>query len=77
MDGNATFRGRVINGQTSKPVNEAELEAVGEFVIRSYLNVTEKPKTYEDWLQFCNTFSEALPASIGSVKLIPLNTSAE
>jgi len=73
MDGNATFHGRIINGQTGRPVNEAEMDAVGKFVIRSYLNVTEKPRTYEDWLQLCNTFSDALPASVGSVRLVPLN----
>jgi len=54
MDGNATFQGRIINGQTGRPVNEAELEAVGKFVIRSYLNITEKPKTVEGWLDFCS-----------------------
>jgi hypothetical protein len=54
MDGNATFQGRIINGQTGKPINEAELEAVGKFVIRSYLNITEKPETVEGWLDFCS-----------------------
>ena len=75
MDGNATFHGRVINGQTGRPVTEAEMDAAGQFVIRSYLNVTEKPRTYEDWLQLCNTFSEDLPASVGPLKLVPLNNS--
>ena len=61
MDGNATFRGRVINGQTGKPANEAELEAVGKFVIRSYLNITEKPETPEDWLGFCAGLDDDTP----------------
>ena len=76
MDGNATFQGRVINGQTGRPVTEAEMDAAGQFVIRSYLNVTEKPRTYEDWLQLCNTFSDDLPASVGPLKLVPLNNSS-
>lgn len=58
MDGNATFQGRIINGQTGKPVNEAELDAVGEFVIRSYLNITEKPKTIDNWLGFCSELDQ-------------------
>jgi hypothetical protein len=54
MDGNATFQGRIINGQTGKPVTEAEMDAVGQFVIRSYLNITEKPDTVAGWLDFCS-----------------------
>jgi hypothetical protein len=61
MDGNATFQGRIINGQSGKPVNEAELEALGKFVIRSYLNITEKPKTPEDWLSFCAGLDDDTP----------------
>lgn len=61
MDGNATFRGRVINGQTGKPVSEAEMDAVGQLVIRSYLNITEKPKTPEDWLEFCVGLDDDTP----------------
>ena len=73
MDGNATFRGRIINGQTGRPVTEAEMDAVGEYVLRSYLNISEEIKTPEDWLGFCASFSDALPASVGPVKLVPEN----
>jgi len=76
MDGNATFRGRIINGQTGRPVTEAEMDAVGEYILRSYLNISEEIKTPEDWLGFCASFSDALPASIGPVKLIPENSTA-
>ncbi|MDD1761471.1 MAG: hypothetical protein LUQ59_04500 [Methanothrix sp.] len=61
MDGNATFQGRIINGQTGRPVAEAEMDAVGQFVIRSYLNVTEKPETPEDWLGFCAGLDDDTP----------------
>lgn len=74
MDGNATFRGRIINGQTGRPATEAEMDAVGEYILRSYLNISEPIKTPEDWLGFCATFSDALPASVGPVKLVPENS---
>jgi hypothetical protein len=74
MDGNATFRGRIINGQTGKPLTETEMDAVGEYILRSYLNISEEIKTPEDWLGFCASFSDELPASIGPVKLIPENS---
>ncbi|MCK9571052.1 hypothetical protein M0R72_19040 [Candidatus Pacearchaeota archaeon] len=73
MDGNATFRGRIINGQTGKPLTKTEMDAAGEYILRSYLNVSEPIKTPEDWLGFCATFSDALPASVGPAKLIPEN----
>jgi hypothetical protein len=76
MDGNATFRGRIINGQTGRPVTEAEMDAVGEYILRSYLNISEEIQTPEDWLGFCASFSDALPVSVGPVKLIPENSTA-
>ncbi len=78
MDGNATFRGRVINGQTGEPVNEAEMEAVGEFVIRSYLNITEEIETPDDWLGFCGPVDKDLILSGDAndgIYIIPLNDS--
>jgi hypothetical protein len=76
MDGNATFRGRIINGQTGRPLTETEMDAVGEYVLRSYLNISEPIKTPEDWLGFCASFSDSLPASIGPAKLVPINGTA-
>lgn len=64
MDGNATFRGRIINGQTGRPVTESEMDAVGELVIRSYLNITDIPDTPEDWLEFCKTLEDRLPSGL-------------
>jgi hypothetical protein len=52
--GNATFQGRIYNGRSGKPVAEEEMDAIGKFVVRSYLNITEPIKTSQDWLQFCN-----------------------
>jgi len=66
MDGNATFRGRIINGQTGKPVTESETDAVGQFFIRSYLNISKPPKTVEDWLAFCSELDD-LP---GGAKIV-------
>ena len=77
MDGNATFQGRIINGLTGRPVNEAEMDAVGQFVIRSYLNITEKPETLDEWLNFCSGLDQDMildPATRG-IYVAPLNTS--
>ncbi len=53
--GNATFQGRIINGETGRPVNEAEADAVGKFFVRSYLNISKPPTTTEGWLDFCES----------------------
>ncbi len=54
MDGNATFQGRIIDASTGKPADATQMTAVGEFVLRSYLNLTEPIRTPEDWLEFCS-----------------------
>lgn len=76
MDGNATFRGRVINGQTGRPVTESEMDAVGKMVIRSYLNVSKPINTTEGWLDFCMGVEQGLPAD-ASLKIVPVNMTEE
>jgi len=76
MDGNATFRGRIYSTEEGRPLTAEEMDAVGKLMIRSYLNITQPIKTPEDWLGFCASFSDSLPASVGPVKLVPLNGTA-
>jgi hypothetical protein len=71
MDGNATFHSKIVNGQSGKPVTESETDAVGKMVMSSYLNITT-PKTYDDWLAFCNSFGDSLP---GDICLVPTEVS--
>jgi hypothetical protein len=57
--GNATIRGRVqtADGQ-GRPMTIEELDAVGQFILTQYLQITEPPATNEDWLGFCKGVEE-------------------
>lgn len=52
-NGEATFQGRVYNAVEGRPATIEELDAVGQFVLRSYLNISYVPEGPEDWLGFC------------------------
>jgi hypothetical protein len=55
--GNGTIQGRVWtrDGEVNRPATKEELDAVGKFLITSYLELSAPPETYEDWLSFCST----------------------
>jgi hypothetical protein len=73
MDGeNATFQGRVYNSEKGRPATKSEVELAGSFVFESYLNVTDIPKTPEDWLGFCGEVSKGLPDGL---LILPANRS--
>jgi len=77
MDGNATFRGRIINGQTGRPATEAEMDAVGEYIFRSYLNISDEIKEPDDWLGFCDRMNRdmILADEVGAIYVLPENNS--
>jgi len=72
--GNATFTGRVYKYQNGKPATESETELVGKFALESYLNVTESPKTPDDWLGFCAEVNAGLPDGL---MILPAGTTLE
>lgn len=57
MDGNATFKARMVNGQGKHPVTEKEVDDVGRLILRQYLNISNPEKQPEDWLAFCNEYN--------------------
>ena len=68
MDGNATFRGRVVTSDKfGRPVTEADYREIGYMVIRSYLNISKIPEKPEDWLAFCDEVNDTLPSGLGIV----------
>lgn len=75
--GNASFQGRIYNGRTGKPISESETDAVGSFVINSYLNITETEKPPEDWLGFCNSVNRDINSDpeLNGIYVLPANTS--
>ncbi|MCK9569617.1 hypothetical protein M0R72_11810 [Candidatus Pacearchaeota archaeon] len=77
MDGNATFQGRIHNGQSGKPLAEEELDAVGKFVLRSYLNISEEIETPDNWLGFCDSLNRdmILADEVGAIYVLPENNS--
>lgn len=56
MDGNATFRARMIDGTGKHPATAKESDDVGRFILRQYLNISSPEKQPDDWLAFCNQY---------------------
>lgn len=75
--GNATFQGRIYNSQSGRPVTTEESDAVGKFLIRSYLNVSQPIKTPENWLDFCGMLDKdmILDQTAKGVYIAPPNSS--
>lgn len=62
--GNATFQGRIYSSENGKPVTAEESDAVGRFMIRSYLNITEPITTPAGWLDFCASLDNLIDPKI-------------
>jgi hypothetical protein len=71
-NGNATFQGRIYNSQSGRPVTAEEMDAVGRFVIRSYLNVSQPIVGPDNWLGFCESLDrDNILAHEGGFYVIP------
>ncbi len=68
-NGSATFRGRIINGTTGRPVTEAEADAVGKFFVESYLEISLKAPAPYDPLGLCKEIEDGLPDSLKGIKI--------
>jgi hypothetical protein len=62
--GNATFQGRIYNSQSGRPVTAEEMDAVGKFAIRSYLNVSQPITTPAGWLDFCAGLNKIIDPAV-------------
>jgi hypothetical protein len=62
--GNATFQGRIYSSENGKPVTAEEADAVGRFMIRSYLNITQPITTPQGWLDFCASLDKLIDPKI-------------
>jgi hypothetical protein len=70
--GNATFQGRIYNSQSGRPVTAEEMDAVGKFVIRSYLNVSQPIIGPDNWLGFCQSLDrDNILAQEGGFYVVP------
>ena len=60
--GNGTFRGRLINGMTGRPVTEQDTILIGNMSMEDWFNASvSKPVGLEDWLSFCEvTYKTAM-----------------
>jgi hypothetical protein len=63
-NGNATFQGRIYSSEDGKPVTAEESDAVGRFMIRSYLNITQPLTTPQSWLDFCSSLDKLIDPKI-------------
>lgn len=74
MDGNATFQGRVINTADNRPASMEELDAWGQLLIKSHVNISvaeENPKGFCESLDRDNIIS----SEAGAIRMLPQNTS--
>lgn len=62
--GNATFQGRIYGSEGGKPVTAEEMDAVGQLMIRSYLNVSEPLTGPDNWLGFCESLNKLIDPAI-------------
>jgi hypothetical protein len=62
--GNATFQGRIYSSENGKPVTVEEADAVGRFMVRSYLNITEPLAGVDNWLGFCESLNRLIDPAI-------------
>lgn len=62
--GNATFQGRIYGSEGGKPVTAEEMDAVGKFLIRSYLNITEPLTGPDNWLGFCESLNKIIDPAV-------------
>ncbi|OPY54715.1 MAG: hypothetical protein A4E48_00294 [Methanosaeta sp. PtaU1.Bin060] len=73
-DGNATIQGRVYNSTAGRPATIEELDAVGKYILNTHLNVSLKPITPEDWLEFCGMLDQDVNMPDG-IYILPVNDS--
>ena len=62
--GNATFQGRIYGSEGGKPVTAEEMDAVGKFLMRSYLNITEPLIGPDNWLGFCESLNRLIDPAV-------------
>ncbi|MCX8207989.1 MAG: hypothetical protein N3G75_09230 [Methanothrix sp.] len=64
LKGNATYYGKIRTvDKMGRPLDAETLFGIGEFVVRSYINVSSEIQKPEDWLAFCDEVSEELTAA--------------
>lgn len=71
VSGNGKFYARAIDARSGKPVTIDIFRGNGNLSLKKHFNITEDIKLPEDWLAFCNTFTDTLIPSVG-VKLEPI-----
>lgn len=64
LKGNATYYGKIrAVDKMGRPLDAETLFGIGEFVVRSYINVSSEIQKPEDWLAFCDEVSEELTSA--------------
>lgn len=72
VEGNATFRGSLVNSMTGRhPTTESDTYAVGMQVIEQYFNTTAEIKNEEGWLEFCADWNGLSPAPPEGIYIVP------
>lgn len=73
FDGNATFKGRIINGWTGRPATESEMLLIANATFEDYfiMSMPKEVVTESDWLAFCEESRLAAIAEEGGFYVLP------
>jgi hypothetical protein len=63
-NGNATFQGRIYSSEGGRPITAEESDAVGKFLVRSYLNITTPLTGPDNWLGFCESLNKLIDPAV-------------
>lgn len=76
--GNATFQGRIKSSVKGRPITDEEVDAVGQFAIRSYLNISEPIENTKGWLDFCESLNRIIDPKVApGIYMAPANWSLD
>jgi hypothetical protein len=63
-NGNATFQGRIYSSVGGRPITAEEMDAVGQLMIRSYLNISQTIDKPVGWLDFCGSLNRLIDPAV-------------
>lgn len=63
-NGNATFQGRIYSSEGGRPITAEETDAIGQLLVRSYLNITQPLTGPDNWLGFCDSLNKLIDPAI-------------
>jgi len=73
-DGESKLQGRVYSSDNGRPATIEELNATGQWLLNTHLNVSNEPIAPENWLSFCEGLDQDVNMPDG-IYILPVNDS--